>query len=440
MTRKGIFVWLFVVLIIGLMSSSAALAGKVSIRITAIPGPTAKAIEANAQLFMKKNPDINVVVDIAGGAEEVYKPNFPVIAASPDRPDMAWYWVDGRQYQDMVKAGLLEPLDDLYAKEGWFKSLPESTIKKYTSPDGHLYAVNQDIVWYPQVYYNKKIFKNLGIQSPATPYMAYASLNEWYAVINKIRGAGYQPVSYGGKEGWIIGHTHDALLQRMIPQDLLNDLYENWRSGSKPKVRYTDEVWTQVDRMLLEWAKKGVFADGFMGRSYPEGRMLFVQGKAAMYQDGSWAVGILRNEAPNLDFGWMLYPKIKKEIDPKFLLYAGNGIMILKGTKHLDACKRFLAFILSKEGQENMMKNAQLIPSRMDVDPNVIKKMADPLVYEMWLKLRSIGTSTGWDDPVPAEPAERSFILFQELLTGTRTPESVGKELEDIVEKLRTKK
>jgi len=224
----------------------------------------------------------------------------------------------------------------------------------------------------------------------------------------------------------------------MIPEELRNDFYNNWRPGWKPKVHYTDKVWLDVDKMLLEWYKKGVFAKGFLGRSYPEGRALFAQGKAAMYQDGSWGVGILRKEAPNLDFGWMLYPKIKKEIDPQFLLYAGNGIMILKGTKHLDVCKKFLAFIMSKKRQIALVKSEiSLIPSRIDIPLEVMRKGLDPVEFDMWQRLDKIGTATGWDDPVPADMAERSFILLQEMLTGARSPESVGKELEKLAERHR---
>jgi hypothetical protein len=35
--------------------------------------------------------------------------------------------------------------------------------------------------------------------------------------------------------------------------------------------------------------------------------------------------------------------------------------------------------------------------------------------------------------------AERSFILFQEMLTGVREPETVGEELETLAERKRSK-
>lgn len=438
-SKKGmVLIGVLVAVGILVMMSSTPLLAQKKVRLTSIPGPAGERLIADAKAYMKKHPGVEIIVDIAGGAEEVYKPTFPQIAGSSDRPDMAWYWVDGRQYQAMAGAGFLVPLDDLYAKEGWNKALPQASLNKYTQPDGHRYAVNVDIVWYPQVYYNRKIFAEVGLLAPSTPYAAYSTLEEWYTLIDKIRSAGYEPVTYGGREGWIIGHNHDTLFQRIIPEELRNDLYNNWRSGWKPKTRYTDKEWLEVDKMLLEWYQRGVFAEGYLGRSYPEGRTLFVQEQAAMYQDGSWGVGILRKEAPGLDFGWMLYPKIKKEIDPQFLLYAGNGVMILKGPKHLDVCKDFLAFVMSKERHIALVESeVALVPSRIDIPLEVMRKGLDPVEFDMWQNLDKIGTATGWDDPVPADLAERSFTLFQEMLTGARSPESVGKELEKIAERHR---
>ena len=404
-----------------------------TLRVTGIAGPGGEMLSLHAANFMEAHPGVEVIVEVSPVDE--YKPAFPLIAASPDAPDVAWYWVDGRAYQDMVAAGVLLPLDDLYAREGWDKVYPESTLAKYTSPDGHRYAVNTDIVWYPQVYYNKEIFEELGI---APPQVAY-TLDEWYEVIDKIRAAGYEPVTAGIKDGWIVGHTHDAILQRMIPQELLDDLYNNWRPGWEPKIHYTGPEWLAANKMLLEWYQRGVFAEGAIGRGYAEGRALFVDGRAAMYQDGSWAVGVLAAEAPDLDFGWMLYPQINPEIEPKFLLYAGNGMMIPKAGRNPDLAKEFLAFMLSREQQIELAKSGLLVPARTDVSPEVMKESLPPLVFEMWEQLEVVGTSTGWDDPVPAVLAERSFILFQEMLTGMRTPESVGEELEKIAEDLRKK-
>lgn len=405
-------------------------AAKQKIRVTGIPGAAGNNLQYAADTFMKNNPDIEVQVDIAGGAETEYKPNFPQIAVSSDRPDAAWYWVDGRQYQDLVAAGALEPLDAIYQSEGLDKAYPEATLSKYTSPDGHRYAVNTDIVWYPVVYYNKKAFEKAGVKPPANG-LYYETLQEWYDVADKLRAAGYEPLTIGGKEGWRIGHMHDTLLQRMIPQNLLDDLYNNWRKGSTPKIKYDGPEWLAVDKMMKEWYDKGVVAEGDLGRNYAEGRALFVQEKAAMYQDGSWAIGILNSEAPNLEYGWFLYPQVLPEIKPKFLLYAGNGFMVPKNPSNKDAAMKFAAWITSKDYQELMMKNKDIgfLTSRTDLSADALAGL-EPMVKDQFDTMNKTGTSTGWDDPVPGDMAEKSFILFQEMLTNSRAPEAVGQELE----------
>lgn len=408
------------------------------ITVTSIPGAAGDRVQLVANNFMAANPNAKINVNIAGGAETEYKPQFPQIVNSSDKPDLAWYWVDGRQYQDIANAGLLESLDDMYASEGWNEVLSESTKNVYTSPDGQKYAVCESIVWYPQIYYNREAFAKAGVEEPASHY--FASLDEFYAACDKLRAAGYEPLTMGGGEGWIIGHTHDALLQRVATDEQLTDLIFNWRPGSEPKVGFTDGPWAQSTQLLLDMYQKNVWAEGFLGRSYAEGRALFVQGKAAMYQDGSWAptAAILYKEAPELDFGWMIYPQVDPNIKPEFLLYAGGGMMIPKGGKNPELARQFLAYLMSKEQMTAAAEAAIVVPSRSDIPVEVIQKVG-PQVAEMYPLLTEYGTATGWDDPVPADMAERSLILWQELLTGQTTAEQIGQEIERLADRHRSR-
>ena len=57
----------------------------------------------------------------------------------------------------------------------------------------------------------------------------------------------------------------------------------------------------------------------------------------------------------------------------------------------------------------------------------------------MYPLLTQYGTATGWDDPVPADMAERSLVMWQELLTGQTTPEQVGEEIERLADRHRSR-
>ena len=111
--------------------------------------------------------------------------------------------------------------------------------------------------------------------------------------------------------------------------------------------------------------------------------------------------------------------------------------MIPKRSSNPDLAKEFLAFYLSKD---QMIKKAfYQCPARTDIPVDVMEEALGPISIDEWKAMLKIGTSTGWDDPVPAVLAEQSFVLLQEMVTGKRTPESVGEELEKIAEDLRNK-
>jgi len=420
--------------------TEAPAAEPVDIRVTGIPGPAGQIIQDCAESFMAENPNIKVQVDIAGGAEDEYKPNFPQIAASDDRPDAAWYWVEGSNYPDMVEAGILEPLNDVWEKDGLYDAYPKPIIENYTSPDGNQYAGALEMIWFAPVYYNKAIFAEAGVEPPANGYY-YETLDEWYAVADKLRAAGYEPLSVGTKDGWRLSHLHDQILQRMVTEDIYEDFLNNWKPGWDAKAHYNSAEWVDTDKMMKEWYDKGVLADGDVGRGFNEARALFTQGKAAMYQDGSWAVGMLHDEAPDLDLGWMLYPQIKSDITPAMLVYAGSGLMAPKAItpERGAAAKEYIAYCLSKDYQAKMAESGLAIPARTDV-PKEAMANSLPMLVEMYHSLGDpLPTAFGWNTVVDTSLKERYLTLAQEMVTGQITPEEVGEQTEQFVEKLRSK-
>jgi len=157
-----------------------------------------------------------------------------------------------------------------------------------------------------------------------------------------------------------------------------------------------------------------------------------------MYQDGSWAAtaDILYKEAPDLDFGWMIFPQVDPAISPKFLLYGGNGLMIPAGGPNVDLAKEFVSFVMSQEQQELATRNQLIVSARNDVPADAVAA-SGPHIAEMYPLLTTYGTSTGWDDPAPASLAERSLVLWGNLLSGQSTAEDVDGELEQLVEDFR---
>jgi len=398
------------------------------LRLTVEPGSEPR-IKEDVDAFNKIHPDINIIVDVAGEAI-TYKETAPQIFGSADKPDIAWYWVDGKYFQSMVSAGILESLDDIYESENLYDGYPQSTINAYTSPDGHFYGVNIDVVLFPVIYYNVEAF----IQAGITPPDIFPQLDEFYLMITKLKDAGYEGISVGGKDAWTVELIAENLTQRVYSEDKFEELRINWKEGSTPTAHYTDSDYLAAYELLLEFKEKGVFAEGFLARGYGEDRALFLQGEAAMLSDGSWGAGAISSEAPEgFEFGWFLLPQVKSDITPQISIYSGNGLIIPRGGKFVNEAKEFLKFVVSKERQENIAKLGW-IPARIGLDTALIKENLGFPAADMWESIDKLGASTSWAQTTPADLGEQRNLLMMEVLGGTITVEELGKTLEEIAE------
>jgi raffinose/stachyose/melibiose transport system substrate-binding protein len=410
-------------------------AATTTITVEALPGTVGPMWQADASVWnktMAASTGITLNVRIPGGGQNDYKVLFPHIAASSSAPDMCWYWFGGAGfYNQMVADGLFVPLDDLYKSQGWDKVLPEAAVKGYVSSDGHRYGVVDNVVWYPQLYYRKDAFKKAGIKAPPSDHPYFDSEAEFLDAIDRLRHAGYETISIGGVDAFMLAHVEDVLLQRMVPETIVKNLRDNWQPSVPVTYQYTDPHWLAVDQKMVDWKNKGVFATGFMGRTETQAMQYFATGKAAMYSDGSWAAGngMLGGFAKSLDYGWMLYPKMNPSIEPKFLLYMGNAEEILTHSKHVDAAKKVLAFHMSLPRQTALAQSGILVPSRLDIPASALKSLGT-VGYDMWRQLGPVGSAIGWDDPVATKLGQLNYTLMSQLMSGSIGPKDVGTQLQ----------
>src|SRR6478672_1357367 len=95
------------------------------------------------QLFKatkRANPNIQIVnAAVAGGAGTNAKQVLATRLAGGDVPE-TWQTQPGGELSDFVKQGVVQPVDDLYAKNGWAKVMPKSILDSITF-NGHRWAV-----------------------------------------------------------------------------------------------------------------------------------------------------------------------------------------------------------------------------------------------------------------------------------------------------------
>ncbi len=113
----------------------------------------------------------------------------------------------------------------------------------------------------------------------------------------------------------------------------------------------------------------------------------FIANKVGYMCAGTFMIGVLLNDYPNIDFGVTPIPGK----DGGYATFAGgDNIVFLKGleTKKLEAAKKFLSWIYSVEGQTLMAKHGS-IPSRGDIALQALSSL-DPR-YQMPARILSRG-------------------------------------------------
>jgi raffinose/stachyose/melibiose transport system substrate-binding protein len=257
---------------------------------------------------------------------------------------------------------------------------------------------------------------------------------EWYRMTDAIKKAGYDPLVLGGQT-FPFGHLVDALLATSATPAQFKAYMTNWRKGSDSSVKYSDPAFQRVLQTIVDWNKRGIFTNGFVSNTMEQGDALFMSGKVAMDQGGSWTAGIARSQKPSFGFGWFLYPPVRTSQPARFQVYAGNAWTIPVQAKNPDLARTFIEFLISKQTEETITPK-YLIPSRSDVSPTKLKQL-DPLVKQQLTSIPKFGATGLWGDTVPPElGAESTYALLQGLITGSETPKSVGAKLDTILRNL----
>jgi ABC-type glycerol-3-phosphate transport system substrate-binding protein len=255
-------------------------------------------------------------------------------------------------------------------------------------------------------------------------------------MVDKIKAAGYEPISTGFLGGAWVGHYRSHIMQRVVPEDIYYGLAESWDPVSTSTASWTDPVVIEAHEYMVEIYEK-CYAEGNLGRDWAQGRSLFLNGTALMHAEGTWEVSIIESEKPEgFEYGWFQYPQIKEEIAPKILHFTGNCIVIPKGGPNVDLAKKLVALMSTKESAITLASQGQ-IPIRTDIDSDTISELLGETMAGIYNYAAENGSIEAVETLASAELANKGFTLAQEMLAGTITPEECCQEMEAMYEAAR---
>ncbi len=252
--------------------ATPAVAGEVTVWSWFIQSTMEKSIAA----FEEKHPGVTVNYTYYNYSPE-YITALKAAAASGSLPDVIGLQPGSltQQYREQ-----LEPLNDRAAATwgaDWadkvFPVNKKQMLMGNPAGDENYYIVPQEsqvlCIWY-----NRKIFEQLGLTVPAT----YDDLK---AAAAKLTSAGYIPMFQGAADGWQNENVFLMIANQFEP-------------GIVEKAQYGEAPWSSPALVEAMGAWKGLFDDGVFqegalgAHAYPTGAQLFAQGRVGMMALGSW--------------------------------------------------------------------------------------------------------------------------------------------------------
>ena len=302
-----------------------------------------------AAQFESGKPGVKVVPVLIPAGQ--YEEKLFIDMAGGGAPDLAAAFTN--MLPQLIRLGLLEPLDDYLANTDWADNLlPVKSVAEY---EGKIYGVPLTASPYGLIY-NKKLLDEAGVGVPTTP-------EEMLTAARKVK-------EITGEFGYGFGTRTADVLEAYIP-------LMSWAIGfggdfSKDGVPTANDPKTVEG---LEFLKR--FYDEDLtpkGLDGPMLRKMFVEGKVAMIIDGPWAITYVQEEAAEL------YPYVGYAAPPTptHAAITGGGFYVIPANaRNKQEAFELMSIYNQKEMQRRWLEELLQIPGQVvEPSPEFLSKHA----------------------------------------------------------------
>lgn len=331
------------------------------------------------------------------------------------------------QYDSLVKAKLAGGADlDIFfgqyqkfdvpnqlleiSGEAYQSRLTDVALKSLKYTDGKIYAFPTPAAlntW--GVYYNKKVFSDLGLSVPKTT----AELNK---VLETIKSKDITPIYFAaGKDAWTMLQHRNAVNAIVGAADP-----SVWDKLNKNQIQWKDiPSFVEQYKLVEDWVKKGYINKDLGTANYDQSQQALVDGKAAMVVQGSWFEAEVLKKKADAPIGWFPFPN--QNGTQKIPVSGPNTVFIAKNSKHAEAAKDLLRYLTEKDQVVSYLTKSPGLSGFKDVD---ISDKLTPAAKEIqaFVKTGNI-TSQGDEVYIVPMPYDDLVATYTELLAGKITAE-----------------
>ncbi|MGW0082338.1 extracellular solute-binding protein [Streptomyces sp. NPDC003393] len=363
---------------------------------------------------------------------DAYKTKIKTAIGAGQAPTIIWGW-GGGTLRTYVQAGQVEDLTS------WFDEHSEVKQRLFPSSfgagtvNGKIYAMPCETVQPIVLFYNKKVFDQVGAKPPE-------SWDDIMALVPKFNAKGIAPFSLGGQSQWTNMMWLEFLFDRIGGPEIFQAVIEGEKNAWSNPAAIT--ALTKVQELV----KANGFIKGFSSITADSNadQALLYTGKAAMMLHGAWSYGI--QQADGGDFvssgglGYMNFPPVEGgKGDPSNTV--GNPAQYLSISSKASAeekkvAKEFFATGVLQDAEVKAWIDNGSVPIRLGTEKLLAaSKSAEflQLTYDIASKAKTFGQS--WDQALSPTAAETLLDNISKLFQLSISPKQFADNLNAVIGK-----
>lgn len=392
-------------------AGSHSLSGDLKIFLdTSNPAPRA-TMEAMIARFQEQHPGLNIETTVID--REAYKTQIRNFLTA-DAPDVAT-WYAANRMRPYVEAGLFEDVSDLWAEPAIADNL--ASTKGAMTIDGKQWGVPYTYYQWG-IYYRKDLYDQFGLSEPT-------NWDEMKSNCQTLLDNGVKCYTIGTKFLWTAGGWFDYLNLRTHGYDFHMEMAAGDVAWTDDRVRQTFANWRELIDM-------GAYVDNHQNYSWQEALPFMVNGDAAAYLMGNFAVAPLREAGltdDQLDF--YQFPAITEGVAMAEDAPT-DTFHIPANANDKEAAREFLRFVVSAE-EQTVINNGQNLGQ---LPVNASASIDDDKFLEQGFAMLSSNSPGGvaqfFDRDYPAEMAAEAMQGFQEFMVFPDNLDDILARLEQV--------
>jgi multiple sugar transport system substrate-binding protein len=157
----------------------------------------------------------------------------------------------------------------------------------------------------------------------------------------------------------------------------------------------------------------------------------YLSGKVAMVLQGVWLHNFISKYSPELEWGAAAFPSISAKTLPNVTIAECDILVIPMGAKHPEEAFEFIKFVNTQKNMEQLALGQRKFSPLAKVSPDFVKKHPNPYIKVFMDLAKSPNARYVPRMPIWNEYKNESIVAYNQVFTGSLTPQKALKELQD---------